>query len=372
MFFVAEVGFPSRIVLVISSLESGGAERVASLLASAWAEQGRAVTLLTTFLSEVEADFYPLSHHIHRVRLAETVNVHRRSLRDSWRRALEFRRIIQSAKPDVVISFMDRVNVLTLLCLIGTRIPVIACERSNPFLQTMSWYWELLRRVTYRRLATTICCQTTRVAKDLESKWQIPSVALSNPLTNDIPNGTSPLLTRPRTILSVGRMTLEKGHDLLLRSWAFLAPSYPDWTLRMVGDGELGEDLHGLALQLGIAERVEWAGKVREIWSEYQNAQIFVLPSRYEGFPNALLEAMAMGCACVSTDCENGPAEMIEHGSNGLLCEVENVEALSSAIQQFLDSRELLEFCGKSSASVREKFSLTSHLQGWERIFAQL
>ena len=363
---------PKRIVFVISSLGPGGAERVASLLTSKWADTGISVTLVTTFLFELDDDFYPLSPLIHRVRLANLVTRNGRSVTDNFVRGITFRRLVQSTNPDVVISFMDRVNVLTLLSLAGTSFPVIVCERSNPFLQKLSNKWELLRRFTYKKMAAVVCCQSTAVAEKLNSLWQISTFSLPNPLSPDIPTNIDSCLKRQQIILCVGRLSPEKGHDLLLHSWATLADEYPDWTLRMVGDGVLRDNLLQTAKKLGIQKRVEWVGTVKNAWSEYQNSQIFVLPSRYEGFPNALLEAMALGCACISTNCDSGPAQMIQDGVSGLLCETEDVNAMSLALRKLLDSPALRQAYGKNAQDIRQKFSLEAHLQRWENIFVEL
>ena len=363
---------PKRIIFVISSLGPGGAERVASLLTSKWADTGRSVTLVTTFLLESDDDFYPLSPLINRVRLSNLVTANERSVTDNFVRGITFRRLVQSTNPDMVVSFMDRVNILTLLSLAGTNFPVIVCERSNPFQQKLSNKWELLRRFTYKKMAAVVCCQSAVVAEKMNSLWQINTFSLPNPLSPDIPTNIDSFLKRQQIILCVGRLSPEKGHDLLLQSWATLADNYPGWTLRMIGDGVLRDNLHQTSERLGIQKRVEWAGTVKNVWSEYQNSQIFVLPSRYEGFPNALLEAMALGCACISANCDSGPAEMIHDGVSGLLCATEDVNAMSLALSKLLDSPALREAYGKNAQDVRKKFSLEAHLQCWENVFAEL
>jgi len=364
---------PKRIIIVISSLGSGGAERNAALLASSWADRGDSVFLLTTFLSESEDDFYTLSSSVNRIRLSQKITVNKRSIYFNLQRGKIFRRIIKSINPDVVVSFMDHVNVLTLLCLTGTKIPVVALERSNPFRQHLGYLTEWSRPFTYRWLAFSVCCQTERVADRLKSQWGINAVVLPNPLNPVFFSRTHNFEQRSELILSVGRMTSEKGHEFLLRSWARLAMSYPFWKLRLVGDGEDRSRLEMLANKLQISDQVEFVGRVNDIVEEYQRAQIFVLPSLYEGFPNALLEAMALGCACIASDCESGPREMIRHQENGLLCEPGDIEDLSSALKILLDNSPLRSRLSHEAKNIREQYSLERHLKVWdEQVFSSL
>jgi GalNAc-alpha-(1->4)-GalNAc-alpha-(1->3)-diNAcBac-PP-undecaprenol alpha-1,4-N-acetyl-D-galactosaminyltransferase len=362
--------YPLKIVFVISALSNGGAARIASILTSSWAEQGLEVTLFTTYLHENQEDFYSLSPKVKRLRLADLVFSKDRTFFSYSKRLTFFRRQILKLNPQVVISFADRINVLTLISLVGTGVPTIVCERSNPFLKPLPPLLNLLRRFTYRFLAAEVCVQTQIVRRQFQTNWGITSSVISNPIKlNKVSN--IPLMKRQKIILSVGRFCFEKGQDLLLISWANIAKNHPDWKLRFVGDGNDLCRLQKLTKILQVDKQVEWMGKVRDVWSEYQKAQIFILPSRYEGFPNALLEAMAMGCACISTNFQ-GSNEIIDDGVSGLLCDLEQGDSMSLTLQKLIKSPEIRVKFSLSATQVKENYSIKNHLRQWEEIFYKL
>src|ERR1017187_8429831 len=185
---------------------------------------------------------------------------------------------------------------------------------------------------------------------------RIPNIVLSPG-----PNGA----VRRNEILAMGRLSHEKGFDLLLAAWSVASLRLPDWTLRIVGDGQLREQLMRQASTLGIEPRITFAPFSNDPYSLYSECGIFVLSSRYEGLPFVLIEAMTCGAACISFDCPNGPREVIRNGVNGLLVPAERVDALASAIVKLGTNPQLRQRLGNAARSVPKPFSEPHVAQRW-------
>ena len=222
------------ILIVISSLGPGGAERVVSNLATTWVKAGKKVSILTTFLHEEEnADFFPLPAQVKRIRLADHTHTRKRGVTKNLQRLLVFRKLVQSEHPDLVMSFMDHINVLTLIALWGSRIPVIVNETGDPFHQPIGQVVGWLRPKVYK-WASIITALTSLIASRMEHEWKLPKVyVLPNSLPDNIPE-LLPWESREKIILSVGRMRREKGQDVLLEAWSKICWDSPDWKLKIV------------------------------------------------------------------------------------------------------------------------------------------
>ena len=166
----------------------------------------------------------------------------------------------------------------------------------------------------------------------------------------------------------MGRMGFEKGFDLLLRAFALCAEEFPDWTLRLVGQGAEQQRLRNLAEQLGIQHAVRFEPVTKEPERVLRESDLFVLSSRIEGFPMMLLEAMACGLPVVSFDCMSGPREMIRHGMNGLLVPPEDVGALANAMQMLMGNEHERERLAARAREVIERFSLPSVMRMWNEV----
>lgn len=366
-----------KIGLVISSLEGGGAERVMAMLANAWVSKGVKVTLIT--LADRSVDVYSLDPAIDRVDLGlmgYSSNVFRALVRNVIR-TRSLRSAVASCAPDVVISFMTTTNLLTLLACRGFGCPLIVSERSFASKQPPRGVWRLLYRPLYR-LATEVIAQTQRGAVDLEAQVKRRVLVIPNPLT---PSQSG--LTRQQTwtkmpspvregnahcVLAAGRLSMEKGFDLLIAAFSRIALHHPTWHLIIVGEGPERSALAAQVAALGLADRVHLPGFCDDPQALMRRADLFVLSSRYEGLPNALLEAMATGCPCISFDCESGPAELIEHGVNGWLVPPADVAALAVALDQLIVDASLRERLGAAASEVGEKFSIEVILAQWNEL----
>jgi Glycosyltransferase len=354
-----------RITLAISSLRCGGAERILSRMASYWAEAGHDVTLML-LCSEQAPRFYPVSSG---VRIAY-VDIERQSrslvesLRNNLRRIRQIRDAVFRSNPDVVISFIDITNIRILIALLGTDIPIIVSERIDPRRHPIGLAWSFLRRMTYP-MAKRIVVQTTGAASYFDR--------LTRRRVRVIPNPTLPHETRPNTLrqrrpcfLGVGRLAEQKRFDILLRAFHLVCEQLPEWTLYIYGEGPLRGRLEKLRRSLGLDDRVFFPGRVTDIRAAYSNADIFVMSSDYEGYPNALCEAMSAGLACISTDCPSGPGDIVRSGENGLLVPVGEPQALASTMLRLAESATTRANLGNEARRLPNERSEERIMQLWE------
>jgi GalNAc-alpha-(1->4)-GalNAc-alpha-(1->3)-diNAcBac-PP-undecaprenol alpha-1,4-N-acetyl-D-galactosaminyltransferase len=359
---------PKRLTLVIHALNSGGAERVLAALANHWTMTGRQVTLIT--LDDPRTDQYPLHPAVSRVGLG-LLGPSRSAwdaVRSNWRRVRRLRNAIRDSHPEVVVSFTDRMNVMTLLARRGAPWPVLIAERSNPRRQKMSRVWERLRRWTYPTCAAAVV-QTEAVASTIRRLVGrrpvliIPNAAAAPEAAG--PCDRSPALGRPY-LVAMGRLSNQKGFDLLIEAFALIADQHPGLDLKIIGEGPSRGALEQQVSQHGLAARVHLLGWLDRPATVLRTGELFVLSSRWEGFPNALLEAMACGLPAVSFACDSGPAEIVRHEVDGVLVQPEDAAALAAAIDGLLRDPQRRRQMGEQSRQVVQRFGYDDFFARWD------
>lgn len=348
------------LLLVTGTLEGGGSERQLADMANYWVAAGACVTF-ATWSGPNTADFYRLDSRIRRVHLdSDSPGRLRRNLH----RVLKMRRLLSKLRPDAVVSFLSRSNVPTILAGTGLNLRIVVSERVQPALETgLPLGWRLLRRLVYGR-AAAIVSQTARTADWIRQSWGSQAQVVPNVLR------TLPLPAGPRAplIVAVGRLVPQKGFDLLLPAFARIAVQFPAWRIAILGDGPERARLQRLSDSLGLQGRVDFPGHVRDVESWMGRAGLVVQPSRFEGFPNVVLESMGMGAAVISADCPAGPAELIEDGVNGRLVPVEDIAALSRVMAELMSDPDARERLGREAMKVRERFRQESIMSQWEAL----
>lgn len=252
------------------------------------------------------------------------------------RTLLRLRRAMLRHAPDVVVPFLDKLNVAVLLALVGTDVPVIATEHLAPWMNPLGTVWASLRVATYPRAAAVVSptCRITR--------WFSQRMA-GRFVTCPYPIDTSPAravamedIVRENCILAAGRLTSQKGFDLLLRAWSLIHVDFPEYRVEIAGEGPERPKLEELVGALGLERRARLLGHVTDLARRMRAAELFVLPSRHEAYPMVLGEALASGCAVVATDCPTGPEEMLQNGRSGVLIPPDNVQALADTLSLLL------------------------------------
>lgn len=174
-----------------------------------------------------------------------------------------------------------------------------------------------------------------------------------------------------KTVLAAGRLTKQKGFDLLVPAWAQIAAKHPDWRLRICGEGQMRAKIEELIEEHGVGDSIDLPGAC-DMDEAMGNASIFVMSSRYEGFPLILIEAMSKAMAVVSFDCPTGPADVIENGRNGLLVPLGDVDGLASAMSELIADEGLRRRCGPAAAATAATFRIENIGPMWEELFADL
>jgi len=353
-----------RVTLVISSLGGGGAERILAWLANQWVGKGLHVTIITLAGAGV-LPRYELHPEVKTVQLGINENARNflLGLVNNVKRILVLRRAIKASHPDRVLSFMDRTNVSVLLALLGCKLPIIVSEHTNPdYLQGRIWH--LLRRVTYP-LADQVVVLTERTQQRL-SFVQGKTSIIPNPVTVLPADGSAAALTIPKpAIFAMGRLVELKRFDLLIRAFAEARKAFPDWALIVLGEGPERVALEQLVRELRLEGAVILAGQVETPEHTLRYGDLFVLSSRYEGFPNALCEAMACGLPVIATDCPTGPREIIRHGIDGLLVPNGDADALCAAMQKLMGNSELRKSMAVKAVEIRQRLSPDRIFQLW-------
>jgi GalNAc-alpha-(1->4)-GalNAc-alpha-(1->3)-diNAcBac-PP-undecaprenol alpha-1,4-N-acetyl-D-galactosaminyltransferase len=361
---------PRRVTFVISQLGPGGAERVMTTLASHWADRGWDVRLIT-FDVPGERPFFDLSPAVILVPLGLRRYSHRpweAVLNNLWR-VRTLRKAILTGRPDVVVSFIDQANILTLLAIVGTRIPVIVEEHGDPHEVYLGRHWRVLRRITYRR-ATCVVALTQTSLDFFPPEIRRRGRVIPNPVVAPASRTTAGRTTQGGRIVAMGRLSPEKGFDLLLSAFAAVAPAFPDWSLEIWGEGPLRAELEQQAVRLGLDGRVSLPGLTTRPYDVFSTASLFVLSSRHEGFSNVLCEAMAAGVAVISFDCPSGPRQIIEPDVDGILVPPEDVPALAAAMYRLMrDDRQRRKLSDRATA-IRHRFSLERVVREWEALMA--
>lgn len=362
---LAEEKDVTKIAVYVNSLAKGGAERVAVNLAKYFHESGFEVVLVT---SRVFEDEYEEPTGVRRIIAEEKHGEVKNRAAYFLSRFRRIRQIWKAERPDMIVSFIGKVNMMALMTTFGMRIPVVVSVRSDPHREYSSKLMRFLSKTLFCK-AKGIIVQTAD-AKEYFPGYMQKKVAI-------LPNSLNPKFMRRRfegerrnEIVSVGRLDANKNHQMLIHAFGRIADEFPQMQLFFYGDG-LPESstrpaLEKLAQELGLQNRIRFMGRRNDVEEQIWESRIFVLSSNVEGMPNALLEAMALGLACISTDCPcGGPRTVIRDGENGLLVPVGDTDALTRAIRRILDDPGLEERLGVNASAIKQELAPEKVNQMW-------
>lgn len=361
-----------RLVFVISSLCCGGTERVAAVLANQMTALGHDIRILT--LDATGESFTPLAKGVRVVPLGiagASTSVARAALAN-FGRVSALRSALAGQRPEAAIGFMDSTNVLTLLAARALGLPVVVSEHSSPERNPLGGTWRLLRRATYG-WAARIVVQTSEARAFFPASQQGRIEVLPNPVSLEQGEDESPMQPQPRPFLmGLGRLAPEKGFDLLIRAFARIARRHPEWSLRILGEGPERQTLQTLIEKEGLSQRVSLPGRTARPFDQLRQASLFVLSSRFEGFANALAEALACGVPCVAADCPHGPRHILTHGVDGLLVQPEDDEALAQALDSLMSDPAQLAQMAQRTRGAAQRFDPEMVTRRWLQILATI
>jgi len=363
-----------HLMIVIHSLQGGGAERVAADLGAYWVSRGYRVTMVTQ--AGAEGDAYALHPDVRRVVLGTAGgSVGRvRGLFANLRRVLRLRRLIRRERPDIVLGMMTTSSVLAVIAARKLPCRVIATEHTHPPSQNLPPMWLRLRCWAYPRAAAVVAL-TKGTAAWIErnvpgSRLSVIPNAVRWPLDAGEPVLEVPDRAGRRRLLAVGRLHRQKGFDLLVRAFASIAALFPDWDLVILGEGPERDMLQSQIHAAGMAERISLPGRAGNVGQWYEASDLYVLSSRVEGLSNTLLESMASGLAAVAFDCETGPREVVRDGIDGVLVRpAEDWEALAAHLSDLMAHPDLREAYARRAIDVRDRFSTARIMAMWHHVF---
>lgn len=364
-----------RITLIISSFGAGGAERAMSVMANYWAENGAQVTLIT--LAAEDHDFYALRPSVKRIGLG-VLNHSKNLFERLWNninRMWVLRSSVTHSEPDVVISFGDTTNVTTLLAMWGKSTPIIICEQIDPRQYSIGRAWDLLRRAFYARATALVV-----VSKAMAIGWATGVMPpdrihiIPNPVyvIPDAQERRRKSETAEHTIVAMGRLVHQKGFDLLLEAFKQCSSRFPHWSLAILGEGHERSALESLVTRLELHGRVRFAGLVENPPAVLRGADLFVMSSRFEGFPLALIEAMACGLPVISTDCPTGPSEIIRNHVDGILVPTGDAMKLADAMERLMAHPEERNGLAARAIGVYERFGIEAIMKLWDKLLADI
>lgn len=359
-----------KVLFAVKALDgiSGGAERVLCQVASGLVARGHDVSVLSYDREGGEA-FYPLDVRVTRICLGIGDASAKATLGETLARMTVLRRTVRAEKPDVVLAFMHSMFVPAAFALVGSGVPVIASEHIVPahYAQRRFEYFLLLLSSFFVRRITVL---SDAVRQSYPAFLRPKMVAIANPVMSqeEIADPVGKDGER-KVLLSVGRLDPQKDQATLIRAFQSLAKKFPDWDLRIVGEGPLRRELETLIQSLDIEDRVSLPGTTRNINTEYCSAQVFVLPSRYESFGLATAEAMAHGLPVIGfSDC-SGTNELITDGVDGYLVSGEDRDvALSAALERLMRDADLRVSLGCAGRDSVARYSSDNVLDLWEKV----
>lgn len=348
-----------KIDFYISSLSSGGAERVLTYLATDFANKNHDVSI-TSF--EKRPQFYDIDPA---VILNKCDNTQKNKITSVFADFFGMCRYIRQRKADVAISFLSRSNIMLVLACLFSKTKTIVCDRNN-LLRKYPKIVFMASCFVYA-FANAVCVQTNEIKKYYPKYLQKKIFVLENPLDFDAMDKQleGEELQKEKTVLSVGRLEDQKDFVTLIYAFERISAGYPEWKLKIFGQGKNEQILAELINELDLNNRVFLCGVTHKPFLEMKRAKIFVLSSFYEGFPNVLCEAMHAGLACISTNCECGPAELIENGENGFLVPVGDTDAMAEKIRFLIENETVRAEMGQKAIKATDRLELSTICDGW-------
>lgn len=359
---------------------SGGKERIVIAKANYLAAAGHEVFIVTSEQKGRE-DFFPLQGV---KRIDTDIDFRSIASQDPIRKAINYsskhrnyrnqlEKIIRETTPDIIIStFGYEVDTVADIKFGGKKILESHFTKNFRIYRGRKGIWKLIDRYKTRQDKKNLKKFHRFVCLTREDKnnWGDAGIEVIN---NFISKKTEKAASLDeKRVLSVGRLTHQKGYDRLIKAWEEVHNTFPDWQLDIYGDGPLRDKLQKQIEESGLGECVRLNGAVKDIHNKYMESSAFVMTSHYEGMPMVMLEAMEAGLPIISFDFECGPKDLIEEGVNGLLVKNGDIDGLAQAIIKIISDKELRKKMGQASFRMAGQYMQESIMAKWQELFNHL
>ncbi len=356
-----------KIAIICDSLARGGAERNCIYLAKYFVSKGHKVTIVTAYKNKEE---YELPEGIERVILLPPGKRYN-SIVKILKLNLKLSNVLKTNKADAAVIMGTPMCLYSAIPCFLKRVRFIVSERNDPNSFDGKKSTKIISRLLMR-LANAFVFQTKDAkafySKALKNRGEV----IPNPLLHpNLPQEYEG--EREKVLVSAGRLVEQKNQALLIDAFSEIYKDYPEYKLIIYGEGPLRERLEAQIEKLGLSESVLLPGNYEDVLERMKKAAMFVFPSNFEGMPNALIEAMAIGLPCISTDCPcGGPRELIQNHKNGILVPVKDYEGLVNAIRELLNDSESAAKIGHEAVSIREKLEPERIGAAWLKIIEEM
>lgn len=361
-----------NICFCINSLDSGGAERVVSILANYFVSKND-VSIITMTDNNIQ---YKIDKKVNIIKLVKNKkNIKNKILKKillipkTIVRIQKLNKVFRSQRPDIIISFLPEASFMSLIANKG-RYKIIISDRNDPNIEYKNKIYNFLMKKLYPK-ADGFVFQTNDAKEyfnDIIDFSEKPYKIIYNPVSEkficDRYNGK-----RKKQIVSVGRLQEQKNFELLINAFSKIEKKYPDYKLVIYGEGNLRKCLEDKVQMLNLENRILLPGVIKNVKEKIYNSSIFVLSSNYEGMPNALIEAMCIGLPVISTNCPcGGPKMLIENNVNGILIDTNNVEQLANSMELLLNDKKFADTLGKNASTIIDKVNPDAVNKEWEKL----
>ncbi|WP_418585847.1 glycosyltransferase family 4 protein [Intestinibacter sp.] len=363
-----------KCLFLITGMPMGGAERVMSTLANELVSQGHQVRLIT--LKEA-ISAYKLDQRVEFIGGNAKAESHNRVIRfvqssiAAIKGAIFYRKQLKEYNPDIVLSFLTNTNLLAVInnYISRKKYPIIISERCDPRKRS-----KLLINLCNRvyPLADCIVCQSREIENYfLEKKPNAITSVIPNPVNEECIN-TQSINKRKNLIVSAGRLNNQKNYDLLIDAFSDIEKDYSDYYVEIYGQGPEKDRLQEKVNQLGLQERILFKGVKTNVMKHISDAKLYIMSSDFEGFPNALVEAMASGLPVISTDFPTGVArELIRDEENGYVIPVGDRKKLSQAMVKIISNEEIQKKMSTNNVKLREQLNVNNIVSKWNKLFME-
>ena len=355
-----------KIMFCLGSMTKGGAERVIANLSNELIKKYD----ISIVVTPPDKPMYKLNNKIEYYTL-DTTHKKNNVLYRTYKRIKRLRIIIKKTNPDIIVSLLPEPTFRLMIAKIGLHKKTIISVRNDPNVEYNNIFKKMLVKLLYTK-ADGFIFQTPDAQKWFSKKIQKKSVVIPNPINEDF-------ICKPyegerdKTIVNVGRLAAQKNQKLLIDAFYEVNKKYKDYKLKIYGSGELKEELQNQINLLKLNKNVFLMGDVDNIKDEIYKASMFVLSSDYEGMPNALMEAMALGLPCISTDCPiGGPNYLINNHENGILVSVNNKEELVLAILKIIRNKDFSQHLAKKSHDSSMRYCPNIIINEWDNYLIKI